>query len=158
MAPVFPNTFTGPPGAAVSPNIIVFDPNMQRPSVRQGDLVFEHDLGSNTVLSAAYLFSAGHDLPTFVDVNLPVPTSRTYTIVGGDFDGQTLTVSPFFGGRSPRLEIWRHHGDSEPHRVEVPCRRRAIEPTLDEGSPIREQLHVVEGHRQWAEFRNLSRQ
>ena len=101
VAPVFPNTFTGPPGAAASPNLILFDPNMQRPSVRQGDLVFEHDLGSNTVLSAAYLFSAGHDLPTFIDVNLPAPTSRTYTIIGGDFDGQTLTVSPFFGGPRP---------------------------------------------------------
>ena len=101
LAPVFPNTFTGPPNAAASPNIILFDPKMQRPSVRQGDLVFEHDLGSNTVFSAAYLFSSGHDFPTFIDVNLPVPTSRTYTISGGDFDGQTLTVSPFFGGRRP---------------------------------------------------------
>jgi hypothetical protein len=61
----------------------------------------EHDLGSDTVLSAAYLFSGGHDLPTFIDVNLPVPTSRTYTIIGGDFDGQTLTVSPFFSGPRP---------------------------------------------------------
>lgn len=101
VAPVFPNTFTGPPSAAASPTIILFDPKMQRPSVGQGDLVFEHDLGSNTVLSAAYLFSAGHDLPTFIDVNLPVPTSRTYTIIGGDFDGQTLTVSPFFTGPRP---------------------------------------------------------
>ena len=100
-APVFPNTFTSPPSAVAPPNIVVFDPTMQRPSVRQGDLVFEHDLGSNTVLSAAYLFSVGHDLPTFIDVNLPVPTSRTYTIIGGDFDGQAVTVSPFFGGPRP---------------------------------------------------------
>jgi hypothetical protein len=100
-APVFPNTFTGPASGPGSPAIVVFDPNMQRPSVRQGDLVLEHALGSNTVLSAAYLFSAGHDLPTFIDVNLPVPTSRTYTIIGGDFDGQTLTVSPFFSGPRP---------------------------------------------------------
>ena len=38
--------------------------------------------------------TAGRNLPTFIDVNLPAPTSRTYAIVGGDFDGQTLTVSP----------------------------------------------------------------
>jgi outer membrane receptor protein involved in Fe transport len=101
VAPVFPNTFTAPPAAAVSPNLIVFDPDMQRPSVHASDLVVEHDLGSNTVLSAAYLYSAGRDLPTFIDVNLPAPTSRTYTIIGGDFDGQTLTVSPFFGGPRP---------------------------------------------------------
>jgi hypothetical protein len=85
----------------VSPNLTVFDPNMDRPSVRESDLVFEHDLGSNTVLSAAYLYTAGRDLPTFIDVNLPAPTSRTYSIIGGDFDGQTLTVSPFFGGLRP---------------------------------------------------------
>ena len=30
-----------------------------------------------------------------------MPTSRTYTIIGGDFDGQTVTVSPFFGGPRP---------------------------------------------------------
>jgi carboxypeptidase family protein len=101
VAPVFPHKFTGPPSAAASPTIVLLDPKMERPSVRQGDLVFEHDLGSNTVLSAAYLFSAGHDLPTFIDVNLPVPTSRTYTVIGGDFAGQTLAVSPFFSGPRP---------------------------------------------------------
>jgi hypothetical protein len=36
-----------------------------------------------------------------VDVNLPAPTSRTYAIIGGEFDGRTLTVSPFFGGPRP---------------------------------------------------------
>jgi hypothetical protein len=101
VAPVFPNTLTGPPSAGVSPYLTVFDPNMHRPSVHEGDVVFEHDLGSNTVLSAAYPYSAGRDLPTFIDSSLPVPTSRTYAIIGGDFIGQTLTVSPFFGGPRP---------------------------------------------------------
>ena len=95
-APVFPNTFKRLPSATDPPHLIVLDPDMQRPSVRDGNLVFEHALGSNTVLSAAYLFTAGRDLPTFVDVNLPAPASRAYAIVGGDFDGQTVTVSPFF--------------------------------------------------------------
>ena len=109
---------------------------MLRPFVGQGDLVFEHDLGSNTVLSAAYLFGAGHDLPTFIDVNLPVPTSRTYTIIGGDFDGQTLTVSPFFGGPRPDsrfgiITAIRSLIKSKYHAVAC-----AIEPTLDEGPPI----------------------
>jgi hypothetical protein len=99
VAPIFPNTLPGPP--ELPPDLVVFDPNMQRPSVRQGDLVFEHDLGSNTVVSAAYLFSAGRDLPTFIDVNLPAPMSRTYTVVDGPFNGQTVTVWPFFGGARP---------------------------------------------------------
>jgi Carboxypeptidase regulatory-like domain/TonB dependent receptor len=98
-APVFPNTLTGPPD--VPPNLVVFDPKMPRPSVRQGDVVFEHELGSNTVLSAAYLFSAGRGLPTFIDVNLPAPTSRTYAVIDGPFNGQTVTAWPFFGGARP---------------------------------------------------------
>jgi hypothetical protein len=53
------------------------------------------------VLSAAYLFTVGYGLPTFADVNLPAPTSRTYEVIGGDFNGQTLTVSPFFDGPRP---------------------------------------------------------
>ena len=102
LAPVFPNTMTRPPDDGdVPPNLILLDPKMQRPSIRQGDLVFEHDLGSNTVLSAAYLFSAGRNLPTFIDVNLPAPTSRTYTVIGGPFDWQAVTVWPFFGGGRP---------------------------------------------------------
>jgi hypothetical protein len=101
-APVFPHTFSSAPLAEVSPpNIGVFDPDMQRPLVHETDVVFEHELRANTVVSAAYLFSAGRNLPTFVDVNLPSPTSRSYAIAGGDFDGQTLTVSPFFTGSRP---------------------------------------------------------
>ena len=99
--PVFPATLADPPGEAVSPNIVVFDPKIQRPYIHQVDVVFERELGSNTVFSAAYLFNAGRNLPTFVDVNLPAPTTRTYAIVGGKFDGEVLTVSPFFTGPRP---------------------------------------------------------
>jgi hypothetical protein len=131
-APVFPKTFTGSPGAAVSPNLVVLDPNMQRPSVREGNLVFEHALGSNTVLSAAYLFTVGYDLPTFADVNLPAPTSRTYAIIGGDFDGQTVTVSPFFGGPRPDqrfgvITAIRSLITSKHHAVAVQLNRRLTE-------------------------------
>jgi hypothetical protein len=100
-APVFPNTFATAPDAAASPNLVVFDPKMQLPRVHQVDAIAEHELSSNTVVSASYLFSVGHDLPTFVDVNLPAPTSRTYAIIGGEFNGQTVTVTPFFGGPRP---------------------------------------------------------
>jgi hypothetical protein len=100
-APVFPQTLADPPGAAVSPNLVVFDPKMQRPFIHQFDVGFQQELASNTVLSASYLFSAGRSLPTLVDVNLPAPGARTYAIIGGEFDGQTLTVSPFFAGPRP---------------------------------------------------------
>jgi len=100
-APVFPATLADPPGGAVSPNIVAFDPKIQRPSMHQADVVFERELGSNTVFSAAYVFTAGRHLPTFADVNLPAPTTRTYAIIGGEFNGQAITVSPFFTGPRP---------------------------------------------------------
>ena len=75
--------------------------DMQRPAVHHGDVVFERALGSNTGLSASYLFTAGRHLPTFVDVDLPAPTARAYTIVGGEFDGETVTVSPLLPARVP---------------------------------------------------------
>ena len=99
-APIFPSTFTSPTGTATSPNIVVFDPKMQSPLVHEGDLVFEHLIARNAVVSASYLFSFGRDLPTFIDTNLPAQTSRTYTIIGGEFNGQTLTT-PFFASPRP---------------------------------------------------------
>jgi hypothetical protein len=99
-APVFPNTLTNPAGTTAAPNIVVFDPKMQNPMVHEGDFVFERLIATNTVASAAYIFSLGRDLPTFVDVNLQAPTTRSYTIIGGDFNTQKLTV-PFFAGPRP---------------------------------------------------------
>ena len=129
-APVFPNTFTALPSAAEPPHLIVLDPDMQRPSIRDANLVFEHALGSNTVFSAAYLFTVGRDLPTFVDVNLPAPASRTYTIVGGDFDERTVTVSPFFSAsdrpdsRFGVITTIRSLVESKYHAVAVQLTRR----------------------------------
>ena len=129
-APVFPNTLEGLPSAAEPPHIIVLDPDMQRPSVRDANLVFEHALGSNTGVSVAYLFTAGRDLPTFVDVNLPAPASRTYAVIGGDFHGQAVTVSPFFsaGDRpDPRFGVItaiRSLVESKYHAVAVQLTRR----------------------------------
>ena len=100
-APVFPATLADPPAGSASPNIVVFDPKIHRPCIQQVDVAFERELGSNTIFSAAYLFSAGRNLPTFVDVNLPAPTTRTYAIVGGEFDRDVVTVSPFFEGPRP---------------------------------------------------------
>jgi hypothetical protein len=56
-APVFPNTFTAPPGAELSPNIVLFDPKMKHPFIHEGDLVFEHESG-RTRSSRGRIFSA----------------------------------------------------------------------------------------------------
>jgi hypothetical protein len=102
---------------------------MQRPLVHEVDVVFEHELLSDSVFSAAYLFGAGRGLPTFVDVNLPAPISRTYAIIGGDFNGKTVTVSPFFAGArpDPRFAIItaiRSLIESEYHALALQLNRR----------------------------------
>lgn len=127
-APVFAATFATATGTTAPPNIVVFDPNMEAPLIHEGDLVFERLVARNTVVSAAYVFSLGRDLPTFIDVNLPAPTSRTYTIVGGDFNGQTVT-SPFFAGARPdtrfgALTVIRSLVRSEYHALVLQANRR----------------------------------
>ena len=99
-APIFPTTFASITGSAATPNIVVFDPKLSAPLIHQGDLVFERLVATNTVVSASYLLSFGRNLPTFVDFNLPAATSRSYTIVGGDLNGQRLTT-PFYASPRP---------------------------------------------------------
>jgi hypothetical protein len=100
-APIFPNTLAAPPsGPSSTPSIIVFNPGFRLPMIHEADLVYERLIARNTVFSVSYLFSAGRRLPTFIDTNLPVPTTRLYTIVGGPANGQTITV-PFFAGARP---------------------------------------------------------
>jgi hypothetical protein len=80
-APIFPNIFAAPPSvAAAKPNALFFDPHLQNPQIHQTDLVIEHEVGWNTVVSASYLGSFGRQLPQFIDNNLPAPTTVTYTV------------------------------------------------------------------------------
>ena len=95
-SPLYPNVLTGgavPPGL----NIIQFAPNSRLPIVHEYDLVVEREIAKNTAVSVSYVGSLGRRLPRFVDTNLAAPTlTTTYTVVGGPFDTQKVTV-PFFG-------------------------------------------------------------
>ncbi len=96
-APLFPNVFTAAPtGAAGSANAFYFAPNLQNPQIHQADLIVEHEIANNTVISVNYLLSVGHELPNFYNVNIkPSNTNVTYKISGGPFDGQTVSM-PFY--------------------------------------------------------------
>ncbi|MEZ5346494.1 MAG: TonB-dependent receptor [Pyrinomonadaceae bacterium] len=99
-SPIYPNTLPPPPPGAGGGNIIVFSPDMQNPLIHQSDIVFEHTIARNTIVSVSGLFSWGRNLPTFVDTNLPPQSgTRTYNINGGPFGGQTVTVNEYFGAR-----------------------------------------------------------
>ena len=58
------------------------------------------------MFSASYVGSKGRQLPRFIDVNLPTPTTLTYTVSGGPLDGQSQTV-PFFSGTRPNANFGR---------------------------------------------------
>jgi hypothetical protein len=78
-APIFPNILsTITPGTA---NALFFDPHLQNPQIHQTDLVVEHELGWNTVVSGSYLGSFGRQLPNFIDLNLPAASTITYSVV-----------------------------------------------------------------------------
>jgi Carboxypeptidase regulatory-like domain/TonB dependent receptor len=101
LAPVFPNTLATQPS---NPTVGVqfFQAGFQLPTIHQADLVFEHEISRNTVISGSLLLSFGKNLPTFVDTNLNPPTrSFSYTVSGGPFDGQVLTVPWFYGTSRP---------------------------------------------------------
>jgi hypothetical protein len=106
-SPLYPNVLSAAPTTAgLPPDIVVFSPNMEAPMIHQSDIVLERLIGANTVLSFSALFSAGRDLPTFVDTNLGLPTgTTTFTYVGGPFSG-TLIV-PKYAGTRPNTNFGR---------------------------------------------------
>lgn len=104
--PIYPNLLV-PIGSTSTTNIVVrpavqyFANDFQLPQIHQADVVFEREIARNTVVSAAYLFSFGNSLPTFVDTNLPPPTGTvSVPVVGGPFNGSSY-VTPIFTGTRP---------------------------------------------------------
>ncbi len=97
-APVFPNTLASAPVG--SGQIQFFSDDFKHPMIHQMDLVFERQVTRGTTVSGSYLLSLGRHLPGFYDRNLNAPTStQTYSISGGPFNGQTVTVPAFRGPR-----------------------------------------------------------
>jgi hypothetical protein len=64
--------------------------------IHQFDVIFDQRVAPNTVVSVSYIGSQGRHLPIFIDQNLNPPTSTiTYSVTGGPFDGQRLTMPLF---------------------------------------------------------------
>lgn len=104
-APEYPNTFTSFPGttSTFGGDVIVFSPDMENPRIHQLDLIYERQLGRNTVFSVTGMISYGQYLPYFVDTNLRQSGTNTYTFSGGPLAGETVTVPIFLGGNANRL-------------------------------------------------------
>lgn len=101
--PTYPNVLSSLPtsgGTFFGGDIIVFADGAQNPLIHQMDLIYERQLGQNTVVSVSGLISLGRYLPNFVDTNLNAPNSATtFTYNGGFLAGQTITVPKFTGPR-----------------------------------------------------------
>lgn len=98
-APIFPNILASAPAGTAA--IQYFAPNFSQPEIHQGDFIFEREVAKGTTVSASFLFSLGRKLPTFFDRNLTAPTTtRTFTVTGGPFGGQALTI-PVFSATRP---------------------------------------------------------
>ncbi len=97
-APVFPNVLASAPAGAGS--VQFFSSDFRNPMIHEFDLTVERQIMRNTVVSASYLASLGRRLPSFYDRNLNAPTgTQSYSITGGPYDGQTVTVPAFRGTR-----------------------------------------------------------
>ncbi|MBZ5723379.1 MAG: TonB-dependent receptor [Acidobacteriia bacterium] len=109
-APLFSNTLSGPPGGAGSkPDIVFADPNFVSPITYQGEFSIEREIAHNTTLSAIYMVNRGQRMPVYLDTNLPLPGSATFTICGTALNGTASSCSnpagtiavPFFSGARP---------------------------------------------------------
>jgi hypothetical protein len=104
--PLYPNiipSISGAPKFAL--NVVRFGQNTQLPLIHEFDVVFEKEIARNTAVSVSYLGSLGRNLPVFLDTNLNPPTkSVTYTVSGGQFDGQSFVV-PVFTKPRPNLNF-----------------------------------------------------
>ncbi|HEX8143474.1 MAG TPA: carboxypeptidase regulatory-like domain-containing protein [Pyrinomonadaceae bacterium] len=92
-APIFPNVLPSTVTTFGAATIFFFQRDFQTPQIAQYDLVLERQIAKNTVASISYVGAKGSHLPTFVDQNLaPTGGFRTFTIYGGEADGQTFTL------------------------------------------------------------------
>ncbi len=102
-APIFPNVLAPSALTFRAGAIVFFDRNFQAPLINQYDVILEHQLFRDIVVSASYIGSLGRDLPTFVDQNYTRSTTNptnTFAVVGGPFDGRTFQL-PLYTRANP---------------------------------------------------------
>jgi hypothetical protein len=95
-APIFPNVLPAGAQGTVGGAVQFFSENFQSPKIHQYDVILEHEIARNTMISAAYIGSLGRYLPTFFDLNNQrTGAVTTYTVNGGPFDGQTFDLPQY---------------------------------------------------------------
>jgi hypothetical protein len=106
--PVFPSVFSSVPtgGTTPRPSIFYFDPSIDAPSIKQGDIAIEREITSSLSVSASYLYSRGSHLPFFFDANLPMSNRlQTFGILASPTSttvASTFQMPIFIGGSAAR--------------------------------------------------------
>jgi hypothetical protein len=121
----YPAIFTTPPATgAQTPSLYLFASDYEQPAVHQGRLGVEHEIFSNTSLSATYLYFRGSSLSRTRDINLsaPVPTVLT------DPAGQTFTVQRHPAARPiagfTRISLFESTAESRYNALAFELKRR----------------------------------
>ncbi|MGB7069460.1 MAG: carboxypeptidase regulatory-like domain-containing protein [Pyrinomonadaceae bacterium] len=95
-APVFPNVLPSSAVGTVGSAIQFFSKDFESPKIHQYDVILEHQLFKNTVVSASFIGSLGRNLPTFFDLNNErTGVVRTFTMSGGPLDGQSFSLNEY---------------------------------------------------------------
>jgi hypothetical protein len=103
-APTYPNLNTS--FKSGTPSTLYFAGDARLPQVYQYDMVVEHEISANTVISASYLGAYGRFLPMGIDQNLPPGlTTLNYTIAGTIPAASTVGPLQFLGGASTETQF-----------------------------------------------------
>ncbi len=81
-APDYPNIVTAPLTDIPALTAEFFAPDARLPRIQQFNLVIEHQIAANTVVSISYIGTVGSFLPIAFDTNLNTPSTLTYTVQG----------------------------------------------------------------------------
>jgi hypothetical protein len=115
-SPLYPQINTAFNGTAGAPSIVYFAGDARMPQIDQYDMVIEHEIAANTVVSVSYLGAYGRFLPMGIDTNAPLQNGNiVYTIAGTlpasnnlgiqamlPAAGSTFTVPFYPGGTAAR--------------------------------------------------------
>jgi hypothetical protein len=78
-APPFPYVFSSTPALSVAPSAIYFDPRFQNPQVEQAEASLAQKLGRGSTLTFTGMYSAGRELPSYIDSNIDLSSAQTIT-------------------------------------------------------------------------------
>ncbi len=78
-APPFPFVFSGTPYLSVAPTAVYFDPRFQNPQIHQAEVSLQQRVDRDTVITLSGLYSAGRELPNYIDSNIDLASAQTLT-------------------------------------------------------------------------------